>query len=321
MPRNIVEEDQWNEPVSLPEPGVDRDQWGVISEDATTDNTNRTRWLRNRLEQVWGDSGSIGNIGDVDANAVSNGFVLRWDDSADEGNGQWVATALPESGMVVLENGSEYQPQLLSDAVANGSDIAGFASVSNAAIALDSAQFVTGSQSLRLRSAAAGDMSARMANTLNAAAGGVYRAQAQFRALSAGRLCRVGLVWLTAADAVVSTAWSDVVSSSNSGWLTAEIEATAPALTAKVYLIYEVQGALASNEDHYVDASVLQRKLVPRSQLNFSAGVVSDNPAADAVDVDVSAITAQAESILSQVEAAQADLQSQALIYALALGG
>jgi hypothetical protein len=323
VPVILVEVDKFSEPIEIPQSVVDSGKWGPIVEAAIADLANRTRNLKNILEGLTGESGSLSAINDVDTTNLNNGFILRWNST----ESTWEATALPENGITVTENGSDYQPQLLSTDQAEVGDIAEFTARTNCTLARDNAQAATGTHSLRLRSSAAGGMVGELTNTVAVELDGVYRAQAQFRAFSAGRSCRVGIEFLTAADAVVDTFWSATVDNDNTGFVTATVETTAPKTSpgdvpsTKARLLYDVQGAAASNEDHYVDAFVFQRRLIPRQKLNFSAGVVTDNPAADAINVDVAAIVSEAEQILTDIQAAQAELQDQALIYALALGG
>jgi hypothetical protein len=282
---------------------------------------NRTAHLKQVTESIAGDAGKLENLGNVDPAGLANGVVIRYRIPEGQSVGEWKLESLPEAGVTVIEDGSAYQPQLLTANQANADDLAEFENITNTTLALDTSSLITGVNSLRLRSVAAGDMQAGHVNRTDVTAGGVYRVQGKARAFSAGRSARIGIEFFDAGAVSLGILWGDVATNSNSATVDLSAEVTAPASSATARIVCEIQSTGSSNEDHYFDDFVFQRKLVARSQLNFSAGVVSDNPAADAVDVDVSAITAQAESILSQVEAAQADLQSQALIYALALGG
>ena len=282
---------------------------------------NRTRYLKELGEGLGGDAGKLENLGNVDPTGLANGVVIRYRIPAGQSVGTWQLEPLPEAGVTVIEDGSAYQAQLLTANQASADDLVEFESITNTTLALDTSSLMTGVNSLRLRSVAAGDMQAGHVNRTDVTAGGVYRIQGKTRAFSVARSTRIGVEFFDGAASSLGILWGDAATNSNSANVDLSTEVTAPAGSTTARLVFEIQSTGSANEDHYFDDFVLQRKLVARGQLNFSAGVVSDNPAADAVDVDVAAITAQASSILAQVEAAQADLQTQALIYALALGG
>lgn len=133
-------------------------------------------------------------------------------------------------------------------------DTTGWGAETNCSIARTTSQASAGAASMSMTAVGAGTMSAattsgtKFAVTSNVA----HSARAEFRAQSATRSCRVGIQWLTAAGATISTSYGSIVTNSTSGWTTATVTANSPVTAAYGRVFVEVQSAGAA-EVHYVD--------------------------------------------------------------------
>lgn len=130
----------------------------------------------------------------------------------------------------------------------------GWASSTNCSIARSTAQAAIGSASLALTASASGTMTAATTDaTKFAVVGNVpHSARAEFRTAVTGRVCRVGIQWLTSAGSSISTAYGSTITDSTSAWTVATVTATSPANAAYGRVFVEVQSADAA-EVHYVD--------------------------------------------------------------------
>lgn len=130
----------------------------------------------------------------------------------------------------------------------------GWVAATNCAITRSTAQAALGSASLALTASASGTMTAATtdATKFAVAANVPHSARAEFRAAATGRVCRVGIQWLTSAGTSISTVYGSTVTDSTSAWTTATVTATSPANAAYGRVFVEVQTADAA-EVHYVD--------------------------------------------------------------------
>jgi len=130
----------------------------------------------------------------------------------------------------------------------------GWAAVSNCAIARTTAQASIGSASLELTASAAGDMvaSTTTATKFTVTANQEFSAIADFRANSTTRLAAVGIRYLNSAGSTISTTYGTSVSSTSSGWATAQATVLAPATATHAQVFVKVISA-ATSEIHYVD--------------------------------------------------------------------
>jgi hypothetical protein len=136
-------------------------------------------------------------------------------------------------------------------------DTEGWVANANCAVTRSTAQFAEGVASFAMTATAGGDMSMRTPNTgatgvMPVTAGQTYTAQARLRANTTGRTVRVEIVWLTAADAFISSTVGAGVADTNAGFTQVTASAIAPPTAARAYLIVMVVAA-GAGEVHYVD--------------------------------------------------------------------
>jgi hypothetical protein len=156
-------------------------------------------------------------------------------------------------------------------------DTTGWVAITNCTIAKDGAQFLHGVASLRMRSAAGGNMSSGNTPTNQYACGGGSQitAFASFRAAASARSCRVNLSWYDSGNAFISTTNGTSVADTTSGWTLASITAVAPANAAFVRIVTEVLATGAALEDHYVDK--LSLKDTPSLNWNIGGTPATNN--------------------------------------------
>ena len=130
----------------------------------------------------------------------------------------------------------------------------GWAAVSNCAIARSTAQASVGSASLELTASGAGDMTASTttATKFTVTANQEFSAIADFRANSTTRSAAVGIRYLNSAGSTISTTFGTSVSSTSTGWATAQAVVLAPATATHAQVFVKVISA-GTGEIHYVD--------------------------------------------------------------------
>jgi hypothetical protein len=133
-------------------------------------------------------------------------------------------------------------------------DTTGWVAAGNSSIARSTAQASNGVASLAITATASGDA---LASTTTATSFSVeqaydFSAIADFRAFSTARSCAVGIRFLNASGATISTIYSTPVTNSSTGWTTGSVTATAPATSDTAQVFVRVISAGAS-EVHYVD--------------------------------------------------------------------
>lgn len=150
----------------------------------------------------------------------------------------------------------------------------------NCAISVQSTYAASGTNSLRLRSSAAGNMSVRQylttqpGLTTTVTAGQAYYALASFRAGATARSCRVDIQWLDAASTILSTTTGTAGNDATGSWTVRSAAGTAPAGAVYARLLLTVLATGAANEDHYVD----QVGLMPGTAAAWSPGLVPTGP-------------------------------------------
>jgi hypothetical protein len=160
------------------------------------------------------------------------------------------------------------QTNLLSDNAASiETDATGWTASLNCAIARSTAQFAAGAASLSLTASSASDMTATTANSYAVTANQSHSAIAQFRAATSARSIKLGIQWLTSANAVISTVYGTTVNNATTGWTTASVTGAAPANAAYGKVVAYVTSP-ASTEVHYID----QIALHPGSTPTFTLG-------------------------------------------------
>lgn len=129
----------------------------------------------------------------------------------------------------------------------------GWTATSNCSISRSTAQYSSGTASLALLSAAAGDMTASTNGTkFPVTANNKFSATAEFKSGSTARACSVGIVWYNASNTIISTAYGTPENDSSSAWNESGVTATAPATATSAQVIVKVASA-GSGETHYVD--------------------------------------------------------------------
>lgn len=132
----------------------------------------------------------------------------------------------------------------------------------NSTLAQSATQAYAGTNSLRLTSVAAGDMSAVISPSvagIPVVPGQGLSVSARFRAATTGRLCIAQFAWWDAAYGYVgTTAGSTFPTSSSGGWVEATaVNSVAPAGAAYATPIVLVVGTAAASEVHYVDQIIV----------------------------------------------------------------
>jgi hypothetical protein len=133
-------------------------------------------------------------------------------------------------------------------------DTTGWVAASNCAVSRSTAQFSSGTASLSLVSAAAGDMSASTTSATKFAvtANNKFSATAEFKAGTTARSCSTGIIWLDTTGTVLSTVFGTAENDSSSAFNECNITATAPATATHAQVIVKVASAGAT-ETHFVD--------------------------------------------------------------------
>jgi hypothetical protein len=279
MPDNLTDQDEFTTPVTSPTPGGDTGVWGSITKTALQSLSNRTRWLRNNLDTLTGPSGALGNVTDVDTSNLSEGFILRRIGSS------WTSAPVDETGMRVLENGSEFQETLLEPSLGFHDDINRFAVEANCTITVVDL-LSDGNNVLRMESASSGGMTSKTVLVGGVIGGSTYQVSSRSRAASAEREFDVGIAWFDDTDTQVgTTTYSAAVVNSSSAWTSRSFELAAPTGATQARLFYRIVTTGANGEVHYFDDSVLRLKLVSRARLNFLEAELTDNPTGDSIDV------------------------------------
>lgn len=129
----------------------------------------------------------------------------------------------------------------------------GWTASSNCSISRSTSQYSSGTASLALLSAAAGDMTASTNGTkFPVTANNKFSATAEFKSGSTARACSVGIVWYNASNTVISTSYGTAENDSSSAWNESGVTATAPATAVSAQVVVKVASA-GSAETHYVD--------------------------------------------------------------------
>lgn len=136
-------------------------------------------------------------------------------------------------------------------------DTTGWAAGTNCTIARSIAHAIDGTASLELSSTAGGDMTATTTTGTGGEAvnaGVTYTARAQAKAGVSARSVTAGIVWYTAAGAVISTSLGAAVADSAANFDTAiDVTAAAPATAAFAAVQVKVAATGAASEEHYFD--------------------------------------------------------------------
>jgi hypothetical protein len=138
-------------------------------------------------------------------------------------------------------------------------DTTGWTADTNTTIARDTAQFLDGMASLRLRSTAAGDISAytSMPFFTGIIPGERWTAIASFRP-SVARTVRLLIHWYTVGESFLSSVTVDQALSAGV-WQQVVASGDAPATAAKAQVYARVLSTAAGNEDHWMDNIALRR--------------------------------------------------------------
>jgi hypothetical protein len=153
----------------------------------------------------------------------------------------------------------------------------GLTAVANCTIARSTAQHASGTAALAMTASSAATMDAGTPssiadpNVVAVVASTAYTVQAQLRAATAGRSCRVGIQWFTSAGSAISTSWTSLATDSTSAWTLYSLNATSPANAAYAQLLIEVQSP-ANGEVHYADMLAVS----PGSGVTWTRGGLFD---------------------------------------------
>jgi len=131
----------------------------------------------------------------------------------------------------------------------------------NAALVVDTTQFLYGTQSFRLTASSAANMSMATA----AGTGGIPVTALRFYTVSAwgfkpsgtARQIRVDIIWYTAAGAVISTSTGTPVLEVLNAWTRASVSVLAPATAAFAAVVVNVLAA-GNTEQHYFNGVLLE---------------------------------------------------------------
>lgn len=180
-------------------------------------------------------------------------------------------------------------------------DTTGWVAVTNTTITRDNTRASSGAASLRLRSVAAGNMSAGTtpANQIAVGPGEQLVASAEFRRATTARNVYVAIQWYTAASAFISeSAGSQVTEDAGGLWSQASVVAVAPTTAAFAVVVVYVVGTGAALEDHNVDKILLRRGTDP---LWSAGGTVAPN---NERMIAVAGLDANGNNLASPVKAA-----------------
>jgi hypothetical protein len=177
-----------------------------------------------------------------------------------------VATTDPTTGCPLIKLAAQSLINILSSVDASFESGIGSFVGTNAALAQSATQAEDGSFSLRLTASSAATMSA-LSGSYAVLPSTQYTAVAGFRAGSTGRTVTVGITWLTAALAVISTSTGTGVADVTTGWTQVSVTASSPSNAAFAEIVVTVTSP-ANTEIHYVD----QVGLFPGSGTVWSAG-------------------------------------------------
>lgn len=146
---------------------------------------------------------------------------------------------------------------------------------SNVTVSRTTAFAYEGIASLVLTSLAAGTMFAKAnpATTIPASPGQVWTLMAWFRADTVPRNCELDIIWRDSGGVIIGQQFSVPTMNSTSGWTLVTATGTAPALTAFVNPMVQVDSTGAAGEVHYVDRILL---LKPNTVVGTM--VTTDNP-------------------------------------------
>lgn len=169
--------------------------------------------------------------------------------------------ALDVTGIYRATAIDNYNPEhnlLSANAASVETDVTDWSATTNCAIAQSATQAKSGSQSLRLRSTAGGDM---VADHDTGVSGTPVTAYQQYtfsvysRAGATGRDVRIGVNWYTGAGAAIgATVWGTVAANDATDFdNAASVTAVAPATAEFAALVIKVVATAAANEDHYFD--------------------------------------------------------------------
>jgi hypothetical protein len=130
----------------------------------------------------------------------------------------------------------------------------GWIALTNCSIVRTTAQFSTGVASLQITASASGDCIAgtTLGTAFAVTANSQFSAIADFRAATTSRSVAIGIRFLNASNAEISTFFGTSVTNNNSSWVTATATTTAPALAVKAQVVAKIITA-GSSEIHYVD--------------------------------------------------------------------
>lgn len=130
---------------------------------------------------------------------------------------------------------------------------------SNTTVSRTTAISYEGAASLVLTSLAAGTMFAKAnpSGSVAALPGQVWTLTAWFRAATVPRNCELDIIWRDSGGSIIGQQFSTPTMNSPSGWTFVTVTGTAPALTAFVNPMVQVDSTGAANEVHYVDNILL----------------------------------------------------------------
>lgn len=160
-----------------------------------------------------------------------------------------------------IDNYNPLHNLLTANEASMETDASGWIATVNCAIASSSAQSADGAKSVTLTSTAGGDMQAALAVASEKAVtpGDVITALASFRSAVSVRSCKVGIEWITAGGASISTTLSGGTNDSTSAWINLNVTGTAPATAAKARVFVVVTATGAGSEVHYIDKASMRR--------------------------------------------------------------
>jgi hypothetical protein len=169
------------------------------------------------------------------------------------------------------------------------SSIYGWEGETNCNVSRDTTQFLHGLASMKMSSAAAGDMGAHTLGTqfatgtptltgwqnalVKVTPGLTYTALASFRAAASGRSCRVDIKWYGPTGTYISTSTGATITDTTTGWTQAVNTVTAPVGAAFAGVAAWVLATGAASEVHWLD----EADLGPGSSTVWTRGGFTQN--------------------------------------------